>query len=81
MLRRIIEERTAAHRTRRRGQGTGAIDPALDTRSIVYLATPWPSGPAVRCHRSRPAGSRSWETLIARLVDAVAEDAVDAHDT
>jgi hypothetical protein len=81
MLRRIIEERTASLTALvDEAKRTGAIDPALDTRSIVRFCHAVALGfllfGAIDLDRPDPV---PWETLIARLVDAVAEDAVDAR--
>jgi AcrR family transcriptional regulator len=83
MLRRIIEERTVSLTALvDEAKRTGAIDPALDTRSIVRFCHAVALGfllfGAIDLDRPDPV---PWETLIARLVDAVAVDAVDPRDT
>jgi len=80
MLRRIIEERTVSLTALvDEAKSTGAIDPSLDTRSIVRFCHAVALGfllfGAVDLDRPDPV---PWETLIARLVDAVAVDAVGA---
>ena len=80
MLRRIIEERTVSLTALvEEAKSTGAIDPALDTRSIVRFCHAVALGfllfGAIDLDRPDPG---PWETLIARLVDAVAVDAADA---
>ena len=79
MLRRIIEERTVSLTALvDEAKSTGAIDPALDTRSIVRFCHAVALGfllfGAIDLDRPDPG---PWETLIARLVDAVAVDAQD----
>ena len=81
MLRRIIEERTVSLTALvEEAKSTGAIDPALDTRSIVRFCHAVALGfllfGAIDLDRPDPG---PWETLIARLVDAVAVDAVAVH--
>lgn len=83
MLRRIIEERTVSLTALvDEAKSTGAIDPALDTRSIVRFCHAVALGFLLfgAIDLDRP-DAVPWETLIARLVDAVAVDAVDARDT
>jgi AcrR family transcriptional regulator len=76
MLRRLIDERTASLTALvAEAKSTGAIDPELDTYSIVRF-----------CHAVAlgfllfgaidlgPPDPGPWETLIERLVDAVAEE-------
>jgi AcrR family transcriptional regulator len=78
MLRRIIEERTVSLTALvDEAKSTGAIDPALDTRSIVRFCHAVALGFLLfgAIDLDRP-DSVPWETLIARLVDAVAVDAV-----
>ena len=78
MLRRIIEERTVSLTALvDAAKSTGAIDPALDTRSIVRFCQAVALGFLLfgAIDLDRPE-SVPWETLIARLVDAVAVDAV-----
>jgi AcrR family transcriptional regulator len=82
MLRRLIEERTVSLTALvDEAKSTGAIDPALDTRSIVRFCHAVALGfllfGAIDLDRPDPV---PWETLIARLVDAVAVDARDAGD-
>jgi AcrR family transcriptional regulator len=76
MLRRIIEERTVSLTALvDEAKGTGAIDPDLDTRSVVRFCHAVALGfllfGAIALDRPDPG---PWETLIARLVDAVAVD-------
>jgi AcrR family transcriptional regulator len=78
MLRRIIEERTVSLTALvDDAKSTGAIDPALDTRSIVRFCHAVALGfllfGAIDLDRPDPM---PWETLISRLVDAVAVDAL-----
>ena len=82
MLRRIIEERTVSLTALvDEAKSTGAIDPELDTRSIVRFCQAVALGfllfGAIDLDRPDPV---PWETLIARLVDAVAVDARDASE-
>src|ERR687892_2856397 len=78
MLRRVVGERTE-WLTALVGQAkrTGAIDPELDSRSVVRFCHAVGFGflllGAIDLDRPDP---EPWETLIARLVDAVAVDAV-----
>jgi len=78
MLRRIIEERTVSLTALvDEAKSTGAIDPALDTRSIVRFCHSVALGfllfGAIDLDRPDPA---PWEALLSRLVDAVAVDAI-----
>jgi len=82
MLRRLIEERTVSLTALvDEAKSTGAIDPALDTRSIVRFCHSVALGFLLfgAIDLDRPDAG-PWETLIARLVDAVAVDARDAAD-
>ena len=76
MLRRLIEERTASLTALvAEAKSTGAIDPELDTYSIVRFCHAVALGfllfGAIDLGRPDPG---PWETLIERLVDAVAEE-------
>jgi AcrR family transcriptional regulator len=80
MLRRLIEERTVSLTALvEEAKGTGAIEPELDTRSIVRFCHAVALGfllfGAIDLDRPDPG---PWETLIARLVDAVAVEAADS---
>jgi AcrR family transcriptional regulator len=75
MLRRVVEQRRETlTELVEEAKGTGGIDPALDTLSIVRFCHAVALGfllfGAVDLSRPRP---EPWEVLIARLVDAVAE--------
>jgi AcrR family transcriptional regulator len=75
MLRRVVEQRRETlTELVEEAKGTGGIDPALDTLSIVRFCHAVALGfllfGAVDLRRPRP---EPWEVLIARLVDAVAE--------
>jgi AcrR family transcriptional regulator len=79
MLRRVVEQRSEAlTELIDEAKGTGGIDPALDTLSIVRFCHAVGLGfllfGAIDLGRPRP---EPWEVLIARLVDAVAEPTTD----
>jgi hypothetical protein len=79
MLRRVVEQRSEAlTELVDEAKGTGGIDPALDTLSIVRFCHAVGLGfllfGAIDLGRPRP---EPWEVLIARLVDAVAEPPTD----
>jgi AcrR family transcriptional regulator len=79
MLRRVVEQRSEAlTELIDDAKGTGGIDPALDTLSIVRFCHAVGLGfllfGAIDLGRPRP---EPWEVLIARLVDAVAEPTTD----
>ena len=78
MLRRVVGERTEwLTALVEQAKRTGAIDPELDSRSVVRFCHAVGFGflllGAIDLDRPDP---EPWETLIARLVDAVAVDAV-----
>jgi AcrR family transcriptional regulator len=75
MLRRAIDEQALLTAFVEEAKSTGAIDPALDTLSIVRFCHAVALGfllfGAIDLDRPDPG---PWETLIAQLVDAVAVD-------
>jgi AcrR family transcriptional regulator len=75
MLRRAIDEQALLTAFVEEAKSTGAIDPELDTLSIVRFCHAVALGfllfGAIDLDRPDPG---PWETLIARLVDAVAVD-------
>ena len=75
MLRRAIDEQALLTAFVEEAKSTGAIDPGLDTLSIVRFCHAVALGfllfGAIDLDRPDPG---PWETLIARLVDAVAVD-------